>query len=392
MDANLFSKLLKKHNNYRKEKRFEEGVNASSAFYHPREIPKFPITFKDDHYIRQIAQKNISPVINGNQATFIFWGTPRRQVELISELSFWSSNRNTIFKKVQGSNLYHLTIELPTDARLEYKFLVDEHWTMDPLNPLACNNGIGDKNSYLVMPYYKKVPEVYPREEIPKGTLQEFELIGKFIEGSRMVHVYLPYGYEEATEEYPTIYFHDGSDYINRGSAINTLDNLIYEKKIKPVIGVFVDPINRMDEYMYNLKYSKLIAQEVVPKIDQDFKTIKNPEHRLIIGASLGGIISFYTAYNFPTVFKNIAGQSSSFLYLEKDVTRMIENSNKEFNIYMDVGMFESLIYSNRRISQAYRRKGFKFFYQEINEGHTWSSWGTHLKDVLMFFYGEKIN
>ncbi|MEK7433594.1 MAG: alpha/beta hydrolase-fold protein [Cyanobacteriota bacterium] len=388
MDAGLFSKLLKKHHNYRKEKKLEEGNSSISSFYHPREIPKFPVSFKNDNYIKKISHFNKSPVIDGNNVTFLYWGKPKRSLEFVSELSFWSSNNNTSFRKIDGEDLFHITLQLPEDSRLEYKYVVDGHWLLDPLNTLRCENGVGDQNSYLLMSDYKRVSEIYNREGISKGEIKEFELTGKVLEGNRMIYVYLPPNYDKSEESYPSIYFHDGGDYINRAGAVNTINNLIENKEIRPIIAVFIDPIDRMTEYMYNIKYSKLIAQEIVTHIDENFRTIKKPEQRAILGASLGGIISFFTAYNFPNIFKNVAGQSSSFLYLEKDVSRMIENSHKEFNVYMDVGLFESLIYSNRRIAQIYKRKGFKFSYQEISEGHTWSNWGTHLKDALKFFYG----
>ncbi len=388
MDAGLFSKLLKKHHNYRKEKKLEEGNSSISSFYHPREIPKFPVSFKNDNYIKKISHFNKSPVIDGNDVTFLYWGKPKRSLEFVSELSFWSSNNNTSFRKVDGEDLFHITLQLPEDSRLEYKYVVDGHWLLDPLNQLRCENGVGDQNSYLLMSDYTRVSEIHNREGISKGEIKEFELTGKVLEGNRMIYVYLPPNYDKSEESYPSIYFHDGGDYINRAGAVNTINNLIENKEIRPIIAIFIDPIDRMTEYMYNIKYSKLIAQEIVTHIDENFRTIKKPEQRAILGASLGGIISFFTAYNFPNIFKNVAGQSSSFLYLEKDVSRMIENSHKEFNVYMDVGLFESLIYSNRRIAQIYKRKGFKFSYQEISEGHTWSNWGTHLKDALKFFYG----
>jgi enterochelin esterase-like enzyme len=393
MDASLFSKLLKKHNNYRKEKKVEEGLTSvvNYTFYHPKEVQKFPVRYENDDYIKKISHKNISPVIDGNKATFLYWGKPKHKVDLVSELSFWSANRNTMFRKVENEDLFHLTIDLPDDARLEYKVVVDGNWILDPLNPLKCDNGIGSHNSYLVMDKYIKVNEIYPTEGINKGIIKEFEHIGKSIEGRRMVYVYLPPNYDPENDiKYPSIYVHDGGDYIRRANMVNTLNNLISENKMKPIIAVFINPINRMSEYMYNIKYSKLIAEEIIPEVDKNFKTIPNAENRAIMGASLGGIISFFTAYKYPEYFKNIAGQSSSFLFLEKEVTRMIENNQKEFNVYMDVGIFESLIYPNRRMSQVYRRKGSPFFYQEISEGHTWSNWGNHTKDALLFFWGTE--
>jgi enterochelin esterase-like enzyme len=390
MDAGLFSKFLNKHNNYKREKKVEEGLTSvvNYTFFQPHEILKFPVKYKDDEYIKKISHKNISPVVDGNEVTFLYWGKPKRRVELVSELSFWSANRNTVFQKVEGEDLYHLTFDLPEDARLEYKFMVDGQWLFDPLNPLKCDNGIGSQNSYLIMDKYIKVKEMYAREGVPAGEVKEFEFTGKAIEGRRIIYVYLPHGYKDSDKSYPVIYFHDGGDYIHRANALNTLNNLIADKRMEPVIGVFINPRDRMKEYMYNIRYSKMITEEIIPQIDQNFRTIATAEGRAIMGASLGGIISFFTAYNFPDHFKNIAGQSSSFLYLEKEVTRMIQNNNKEFNVYIDVGLFESLIYSNRRISQVYKQKGAKYFYQEISEGHTWSNWGCHLKDALLFFWG----
>ncbi|GIW23403.1 MAG: ferric enterobactin esterase [Candidatus Sericytochromatia bacterium] len=394
MDAGLFNRILNRHGNLRREKKLEEGKKSPiiPSFLKPTESLKlFPVYYKDDDYIKKISHKNVSPFIENNEVTFLYWGKSKLRVDLISELSFWTTNNNTPMKKIKNEDLYHITLYLPDTARLEYKFFVDGKWYLDKLNPLKCENGIGDYNSYLLMPNYKKVNEIFPREGIKKGSLIEYEFSGKNIEGKRMIYVYLPFEYSLKTDKkYPTIYFHDGADYINRGNAVNTLDNLIYDNIIEPIIAVFINPINRFNEYMYNIKYSKLIVEEIIPNIDSNFRTIKSPEGRAIMGASLGGIISFFTAYNFPKYFKNIAGQSSSFLYLEKEITKLIMNSHEEFNVYMDVGLFESLIYSNRRISKIYKEKQFNFKYQEITEGHTWSNWGNHVKDALIFFWGKK--
>jgi len=392
MPTNIFNKFLEKHHNYKKEKQIEEGKSTliDSSFYQSNIVPKFSITFKDDEYIKEIAKHNISPVIKGNQATFVYKGKVKFKVNLISELTYWAANRNTCLKKVDGEDIYHITLELPEDARIEYKITVNNQWILDPMNHLKCSNGIGGENSYVIMDKYKRVHETIKKHDIKHGRIEKIEFNGKSIKGKRMISVYLPHGYDENSKEsYPVMYLHDGDDYIRHSHAINTLDNLIAEKRIKPIIGVFINPVDRLVEYMYNQKYSKLIVEEIIPQIDSSYRTIPKAEARGIMGASLGGIISFFTAYSYPSVFKNVAGQSSSFLYLEHEITRFIENSNEKFNIYFDVGRFESLINPNRRILEVYKRKNLDFFYQEINEGHTWSNWGTHFKDALTFFWSN---
>ena len=66
--------------------------------------------------------------------------------------------------------------------------------------------------------------------------------------------VYVPYNYENLSA-LPSIYLTDGQEYSNPdlGCMINVLDNMISQKRIKPVVAVFVDPRLNLD-YNENLR------------------------------------------------------------------------------------------------------------------------------------------
>ena len=101
--------------------------------------------------------------------------------------------------------------------------------------------------------------------------------------------------------EYPTVYFHDGPDYIRFALASYSINRLITEKKIEPCIAVFVTPPNlhqpeepnRSTEYGMNDDYVKFFCDELIPFVDSNYSTLRSAISRLIIGDSYAGLIHF---------------------------------------------------------------------------------------------------
>ena len=91
------------------------------------------------------------------------------------------------------------------------------------------------------------------------------------VDTNYQLSIYFPPGYDSLTRTtYPSVYFQDGSEYISLGSAVNVLDNLLDSSKIQPVIGVFVTPNNRNEEYAGSLRnqYRLFFVNELVPFIE----------------------------------------------------------------------------------------------------------------------------
>ena len=85
---------------------------------------------------------------------------------------------------------------------------------------------------------------------------------------------------------YPAVYFQDGAEYISLGSAVNVLDNLIDSAKIDKIVGVFVTPNNRNNEYAGTIRnqYRLFFVNELVPLIDSLYSTYNDPAKRLVLG------------------------------------------------------------------------------------------------------------
>ncbi|MGH9556924.1 MAG: hypothetical protein ACRD2Y_13985 [Terriglobales bacterium] len=62
-------------------------------------------------------------------------------------------------------------MSFPADARLEYKFVVDDQWQLDPLNPQRKDNGVGGENNFFTLPEYRPAKDSEKRPDVPHGCL-----------------------------------------------------------------------------------------------------------------------------------------------------------------------------------------------------------------------------
>ena len=169
------------------------------------------------------------------------------------------------------------------------------------------------------------------------------------------------------------------------------MDNLIHAGEIPPVVVVMIDPVNRMREYWVNDEYRDFLYSEFIPMVDNRYRTVADRESRGVMGASLGGLISTYAALSQPQFFSKVAGQSSA---LHLDENKLISLLDAVWDIkltfYFDVGTYEPrFIPTHERFVAQLNQKRWPCLYQELAGGHNWTSWRAHLKDLLVFLWGN---
>ena len=157
---------------------------------------------------------------------------------------------------------------------------------------------------------------------------------------SREITVFLPPGYAQAgNRRYPTLYINDGQDQ----EALllrETVAKLCQRRQIPPLIVVAV-PTNphRLQEYGTAVcpnaqllgtkagEYGRFLTTELMPAIEQQFRTSQNPADIGIVGVSLGGLSAFDIAWNRPDLFGVVGVMSGSFWWrAAADETRMPPN------------------------------------------------------------------
>jgi predicted alpha/beta superfamily hydrolase len=269
------------------------------------------------------------------------------------------------------------------------------HWSAG-MNNLAVLSEPGTRDIY---------PFFHSRQVGAITSVLEFEsaLLGR----SHRVRVYLPAGYEENTlKRYPVLYMHDAKNLFFPEEAFSgrdwqvekTLDLLEAMNVIDRVIVVAVYAINREEEYTkpgYE-KYGRSLVEEVKPIIDSRFRTLHAPSHTGVMGSSLGGVVSFYLAWQWPQIFGRAVCMSSTFTMKDDLIERVINEPQKNIKIYLDSGWPGDNYEVTLSMCMALIERGYlfgrDFFYFVFPHAtHDEASWGTRCHLPLQLFSGEAI-
>ncbi len=327
------------------------------------------------------------PFIEGDTANFIYVGSAS-VVVLAGDFNGWDGS-DTLIVIDSTEFFYHRGIFEHT-ARLDYKFIADGSWILDPKNPYTCTGGFGP-NSELAMPGYVQPWEIKSYPETEKGSVTSTSFHSNIMNKNYQVQIYLPPGYDDSgNTSYPSLYVQDGQEYISLGGMNNVIDNLLDSNKIDPVIGIFLRPTNRNEEYGFSLRYDykDFIIQELVPYIDATYPTIKSPDWRLIMGTSLGANVSGLTTYEHPEIFGLCGLHSPAFWVNDFEVARWYTDSiYKEIKLYWVAGTYENLGIDWETFSGSLDTKGYVFDYSLYHEGHSWGLWRATCDEMLAFFF-----
>ncbi|MCE2496440.1 MAG: hypothetical protein J4F31_07690 [Flavobacteriales bacterium] len=326
-----------------------------------------------------------TPFISGDSAVFLHRDSA--SVQVAGDFTGWSPTGNDLFP-IAGSTLKFRYESFEPTARLDYKLVVNGNWVLDPLNPHTAPGGFGS-NSELAMPLYVQPWEIQYDPSVPAGTVFTHSISSAYTGNTYPVHVYLPPNYD-STGHYPTVYFQDGSEYRLLANSTTVLDNLIAVDSIQPVIGVFVTPNNRNEEYAFSLRdvYTNFFVEELVPFIDSMFATRSNPWSRLVLGDSFGGNISVLIAFQHNDVFGNVGFHSGAFWPDDFHAFDVIQAASIDsLRVAMIWGTYESAMHYNRGLRDNLINTNFPVYWSEYHEGHSWGLWRATLDELIHFAF-----
>lgn len=228
------------------------------------------------------------------------------------------------------------------------------------------------------------------------GELSDNQIISSKVLGYDLQYrVYTPAGYDQLSN-LPVIYFTDGQWYLEGGDVPKKIDRLVLEKKMKPVMAVFVDnrdPDNldnnrRNAQFLGNEKYVEFFKTELLPKIEADYKAGARQKSRAIMGMSFGGLnATFFGAKASDTFY--MLGIQSPALRPVTDIHQMYENQEKlPLKIFLSTGTVNDTEAHARKLKKTLESKGYDFEYVEVAKGHNWDNWNPLIDDALIYFFG----
>jgi enterochelin esterase-like enzyme len=337
------------------------------------------------------------PFVKNDTAVFLYRGSGTA-VNWAGDFNGWNpATAGWQGQKIGSTNIWRLIKQFPADARLDYKIVVNSNWILDPDNPLIQYSGFGP-NSELRMPEWVFPAETRLAEGVQRGTLSEPFIIQSSTANlgyNVRYRVYTPHSYQTMSQ-LPVMYVTDGHEYADDrlGAMIIVLDNLIHQGKINPVIAVFIDPRDpvsgtnrRMSEYRANIRFANFVADELVAKIDTDFRTNTQAEARAILGTSLGGWNSAFFGFNRHDVFRLIGIHSPAF---DNAIIQNFATSPLlPLKIYMSTGVINDTQNQARNMKAVLNEKTYPLMYKEVNQGHSWGNWRALIDEPLIYFFGK---
>lgn len=347
----------------------------------------------------------------------VTWEAPLKPEQLAS--------RDVEYKLTRGS---WETVEVGPDGQdISNRSVGSAGWGMDGAR-LAMKvqiAGFADQRATR----WPEINELQGRERTPSvtGTLEIMQVRSAYMANARPVRVWLPPGYaDEANKDrrYPVLYMNDGQNVFDRATSFGGSEwgadeaatTLIENGTIEPLIIVGIDNVGSVRALEYNPagidfqgkpgraeKYMEFVTLELMPFINDRFRTKTGPENTSFGGSSYGGNLALFAAMNNPDVFGRVLIESPAVFISDKMLIRQAAQFDKQWpqRMFLAVGTAETsgagraaeYLASVKELSDTLRSKGLsekrlKFVIAQ-DAVHNEQAWAARLPEAMEFLFGN---
>ena len=310
-------------------------------------------------------------------------------------------------KKDEMTGLWSVTLGPAAADMYPYNFVVDGVSIMDPQCEQYFPNE-GFKNSLLEIPGKTALP--HDIKNVPHGSMEYVNYFSKSLNYTNNALVYLPPSYYKDTQKtYPVFYLISGTTdteevYYKVGRVNYILDNLIAEGKAKEMIVVLPygnpnklvpqKPQADMPATRFgNDVFSNDLVCDLMPYIEQTYRTINDREHRAIGGFSRGGNQGLYNGLSNLDKFSYLCSYSS---FTSTDIPNVYDNAketNSKINLFwLGVGTDDFLYGNARDYTEFLDKKGIRSVKEYTHDkfGHTWMNAKYFLDHTLQLLFNPE--
>ena len=212
------------------------------------------------------------------------------------------------------------------------------------------------------------------QKNIKRGTVEDFTITAVSLERTKTIWMYLPHDYKSSSKRYPILYMHDGQNVFDHAESPkrewHVAEKLDAMEAQAIVVGIeHGGSTHRIDEMtpFKNERYGgghaddylDFIINDLKPYIDKRYRTMPGKDNTAIMGASVGGLISFYAMLKFPDVFGRAGVFSPSFWFSEEIFDIIETEAIIDGHIYFMAGDHEStaMVPDMQRMEQLVRER-----------------------------------
>ncbi|MGX8696142.1 MAG: alpha/beta hydrolase-fold protein [Prevotella sp.] len=310
-----------------------------------------------------------------------------------------------------ATGLWTVTLGPAAPDMYPYCFIVDGVSVMDPQNPQYFPNE-GFKNSLLEIKDPKGNLPHDIRKDVQHGRLEYIHYYSKSLGATNNAIVYLPPNYmRDYQKKYPVFYLISGTTdteevYYKVGRVNYILDNLIAEKAAKEMIVVlpYGNPMKLKPASADKTKEAPSLAvgggvfnddliNDLMPYIEQNYRTQNDRNHRAIGGFSRGGNQALYNGLTHLDKFSYLCSYSS---FTSTDIPNVYDNAadtNGKIHLFwLGVGTDDFLYGNARDYMEFLDKKGIRSVKEFTNDkfGHTWMNAKYFLDKTLRLLFNKK--
>lgn len=329
-----------------------------------------------------------TPLLFDDRVLFLVKHRGRTGPRLVGDFNEWavSDGRFASAGQMQqiGKTSWHsYLVDVLPNARFEYAVQSEQEKLPDPLNRRVVKT-FGSSHSEFVMPGARiGVAGDSPAEQLA-GKVESFDFASQIWDNTRKIEVYLPPNYANKEKRYPILYVLDGDSWLTDGRLDATLDTLIKQKRLAPVIAVFVPPKKRAYEYGGSKKFRQFMMTELMPKIKKTYRTSRDIDDRAVLGVSRSGLAALDLAF-YESGF-GYAGVIAPAIRPLPFLDELKAGDAKPFRVgVMECAYdLEELRVQAQALRDILEEKQYKFEYAVAPITHSYNGWRHYVQDWLI--------
>lgn len=333
-----------------------------------------------------LAEHPTLPIIEGSLVHFVYHGEVD---DLAVSGNFIRDGGEHAMHRVEGTDFYFRSYELPEKAVFAYRFSVFDDPMTDPANPQKTGPE-GDEQSVVATAGWQ-APSHLREPEGKRGSIEKLQWKSEQLDNEREVQIYLPPGYGEGDGRYPLLVVNDGGQALSIGEMDKSLDNLI-GKRVAPVIVAFVPGADwREYDGSRTAEYTRAQVEELIPLLDKTFRTDARRESRAVLGTGSSGFAAMYLALHHPGVFSRAAAQSYEHGEFEENLMAAASGEKHDLELVFHWSSYDRLLpfwdFDARRdaksVVAALEKNGYSPKILESNDGVGWGMWQGRTAEIL---------
>lgn len=281
-----------------------------------------------------------------------------------------------------------------------YFFIVDGVQMVDPASDtfFGCNKQAGG----IEIPEGDEGNYYRPQQGVAKGQVRSFQYYAASTKEWRRAMVYTPAEYEKGKKKYPVLYLQHGmgedeTGWSHQGFMQNIMDNRIARGEAVPMIVVmesgdvkapFRGGANVAGHSAYGASFYQVLINDLIPTIDQNFRTYTDRDHRAMAGLSWGGHQTFDMVFTHLDLFSYAGGFSGAIFGLDVNktydgiFTRPNEVNQKLHELFLGCGSEENM--GTDKLISDLRNAGIKVdSYVSPGTHHEWLTWRRCLNEFI---------